>query len=109
MAASQSAPLTEKEATPQIEQFLLNQKKSELTSAEMKQLRTTAKLSYEGEFAKAAETSPAATAKAEGAPAQAQASAAPQASAATETAGVAATAAPPADAAGFEKGLKALR
>lgn len=115
LAASQSAPLTEKEATPQIEQFLLNQKKSELTSLEMKQLRTTAKLSYEGEFAKAAETTPAAAAKTESAPAQAQAGAVPQASAVPATTGTAATssgstaAAPSADAAGFEKGLKALR
>ena len=53
LAASQPAPLTEAAATPQIEQFLLNQRKNALATAELKQLRQSAKLAYEGRFAEA--------------------------------------------------------
>jgi hypothetical protein len=60
LVASQPAPLTEAAATPQIEQFLLNQRKSELAAAELKQLRQSAKLAYEGRFAEAAAASGAA-------------------------------------------------
>jgi len=63
VAASQSVPLSEKEATPFIEQYLVNQKRIALAGAEMKQLRQTAKLEYVGDFAK-----PAADATAKGAP-----------------------------------------
>ena len=54
LVASQPSPLTEAVATPQIEVYLLNQKKSELAAAELKQLRQSAKLAYEGRFAETA-------------------------------------------------------
>jgi EpsD family peptidyl-prolyl cis-trans isomerase len=54
LAASQLAPMTVEEATPQIEAYLLNQKKADMTVAEVKQLRQSAKLAYEGRFAEAA-------------------------------------------------------
>jgi EpsD family peptidyl-prolyl cis-trans isomerase len=58
MVASQSVPLAEAEAAPFIERFLVNQKRTELASSEMKQLRQSAKLEYMGDFVKTAAAAP---------------------------------------------------
>lgn len=57
VAASRSAPVDEKTARPVIEQFLLNQRKTELAKTEVKSLREKAKIEYLGEFTAPAETS----------------------------------------------------
>lgn len=54
LAASQTIPMAQTEATPFIERFLLNQKRTEMASGELKQLRETAKLEYMGDFVKTA-------------------------------------------------------
>jgi len=64
---SQRQPLSEKEATPLIEQFLSNQRRAELTRAELKRLRGEAKIEYVGEFTKLAQEAAAAPAAATGA------------------------------------------
>jgi EpsD family peptidyl-prolyl cis-trans isomerase len=61
LVASQSVPLAEAEAKPFIEKFLINQKRTELASDEMKQLRQSAKLEYMGDFVKTAAGTPAAS------------------------------------------------
>ena len=55
LLASQTQPLDEKQATPFIEQFLANQRRSDLAASEVKKLRGAAKIEYVGEFAKAPE------------------------------------------------------
>lgn len=52
VAASQSRPLDEAAAKPFIEQYLTNQRRSEIAGAEIKQLRDKAKIEYMGDFAK---------------------------------------------------------
>ncbi len=52
LAASQARPLDEAAAKPFIEQYLTNQKRSEIAAAEIKQLREKAKIEYVGDFAK---------------------------------------------------------
>jgi len=54
VAATEKQPLDEKQATPFIEQFLMNQKRLELARAEVKQAREAAKIEYVGTFAQAA-------------------------------------------------------
>jgi EpsD family peptidyl-prolyl cis-trans isomerase len=54
VAAAESQPLDEKQATPFIEQFLLNQRRLELARSEVKQARDAAKIEYVGAFAEAA-------------------------------------------------------
>jgi EpsD family peptidyl-prolyl cis-trans isomerase len=51
LVASQDQPIDEKSATPMIEQYLLNKRKSELAEKEVKQLRQSATIEYLGEFA----------------------------------------------------------
>ncbi|HWA36267.1 MAG TPA: EpsD family peptidyl-prolyl cis-trans isomerase [Burkholderiales bacterium] len=47
---AQEAPLSEREATPLIEQFLSGRKRLELAAAEVKRLRGTASIEYVGDF-----------------------------------------------------------
>jgi EpsD family peptidyl-prolyl cis-trans isomerase len=60
VAATEKQPLDEKQATPFIEQFLVNQKRLELARNEVKQAREAAKIEYVGAFAEgaAAKTAP---------------------------------------------------
>ena len=60
LASSQSSPVAEAAALPRIEQFLTNQRASAAVAENIKQLRAAAKISYMGEFAKPAASSPAA-------------------------------------------------
>ena len=53
--ASQVQPVDEAKATPAIEQFLTGRKREELAVAELKRLRSTAKLEYVGDFQKLAQ------------------------------------------------------
>jgi len=55
VVSSQGQPLDLKQATPFIEQFLTNQKRSDLAGSEVKKLRESAKIEYMGDFAKAEE------------------------------------------------------
>lgn len=52
VAASKAAPVPEAAAIPRIEQFLANQRATEAVTANIKQLRANAKITYMGEFAK---------------------------------------------------------
>ncbi|MFN7693969.1 MAG: EpsD family peptidyl-prolyl cis-trans isomerase [Burkholderiales bacterium] len=75
LAGSRSQPVTQEQATPSIEAFLLNQRKSELLVKHMKELRDGAKIQYIGKFAdKAAEAASAAAPMAPVTPASAAAS-----------------------------------
>ena len=58
LAASQSSPMDEKAARPYIEQFLKNKKRGETAEQEMKQLRTAAKIEYQGDFVKTSQQAP---------------------------------------------------
>lgn len=88
VVSSENQPLELKQATPFIEQFLINQKRSELASAEVKKLRTAAKIEYVGDFAKtevpAKTATEASKADAAAAPAPAAAPAAPAGEATAE-------------------------
>lgn len=74
LVASQTAPVDQAAATPMIEQFLGNKKRSEMVTKEVAALRSEAKIEYVGAFAKP-----------ESAPAAAAAPAAPSAQAAPST------------------------
>lgn len=89
LAASRTMPVDEAKALPVIEQFLGNQRKMEIVTRDMKQLREQAKIEYMGDF-----TAPAAKAAAPAStPAAAPAAAAPAA----------------AEAGVLEKGLSSLK
>jgi len=79
LAGSRSQPVTEEQARPAIEQFILNERKRKLVEDDVKALRAAAKIQYVGNFAEGAASAPAATPAAAGAPAAP--GAAPQAAA----------------------------
>ncbi len=55
IAASRAAPVDETEALPQIQNFLVNQARHEAITREVKRLRESASIEYQGEFAKSAQ------------------------------------------------------
>jgi EpsD family peptidyl-prolyl cis-trans isomerase len=57
LAGSQTTPVDAKAAEPFIDQYLQNQKRAELASAEVKHLRSQAKIEYVAQFAKVAQES----------------------------------------------------
>lgn len=54
MVSSRSQPLDEVQASPAIEQFLLNERKRRIVEEDLKALRAAAKIQYLGEYANAA-------------------------------------------------------
>lgn len=60
LAGSRSQPVSEEQARPAIEQFLLNERKRKLVEEDMKSLRTAAAIEYVGKFAELAASAPAA-------------------------------------------------
>jgi EpsD family peptidyl-prolyl cis-trans isomerase len=54
LAGSRAQPVTLEQATPAIEQYLLNERKREILAKDMKALRDSAKIEYVGKFAEAA-------------------------------------------------------
>jgi EpsD family peptidyl-prolyl cis-trans isomerase len=64
VAGSRLQPVTEEQAKPAIEQFILNERKRKLIEDDVKALRTAAKISYVGKFAEPAASAPAGTASA---------------------------------------------
>ena len=69
LAGSRSQPVTLEQATPAIEQFLLNGRKRELMTKDMKALREAATIEYAGKFAEAAASAAAAGSAPSAAPA----------------------------------------
>lgn len=76
LANSRSQPVTLEQATPAIEQFLLNDRKRKLVEENVKQMRGDAKIEYVGKFAEGAASAPAAAAPTAATPAPAPAPAA---------------------------------
>lgn len=64
LAGSRSQPVTEEQARPAIEQFLLNERKRKLVEDDIKALRAAAKIEYVGKFAEGAASAPPAAAAA---------------------------------------------
>ena len=62
VAGTRSQPLSEEQARPVIEQYLLNDRKRKLAEEDIKALRGAAKIEYVGKFAEGAASAPAATA-----------------------------------------------
>jgi EpsD family peptidyl-prolyl cis-trans isomerase len=60
LAGSRSQPVTEEQARPAIEQYLLNDRKRKLVEEDLKAMRAAAKIEYVGKFAQAAASAPAA-------------------------------------------------
>jgi EpsD family peptidyl-prolyl cis-trans isomerase len=58
VAASRTDPIDEVRARPAIEQFLVNDAKRKLAEAELKSMRSTAKIEYVGKFAEPAASAP---------------------------------------------------
>ena len=54
LAGSRSQPVTEEQARPAIEQFLLNERKRKLIEEDVKKMRADAKVEYVGKFAEGA-------------------------------------------------------
>lgn len=92
LAGSRSQPVSEEQARPAIEQFLLNDRKRKLIEDDVKTMRTAAKIEYVGKFA-------------ESAPGGASAPAAPAAPAASAAAVAPAPAASGLNAADISKGM----
>lgn len=107
LMASRTAPMDQKAATPFIEQFLMNQKKIEVSNKELKQLREQAKIEYLGDFAKT-EDAPKAAATQSAAPATAATAATAAVPQPALGAKPAAAAAIP-NAAALEKGIAGLK
>jgi hypothetical protein len=59
VAASQSVPVDEATAVPKIQMYLANQRANDAVAADIKQLKSKAKIEYVGEFAKSAAAAPA--------------------------------------------------
>jgi EpsD family peptidyl-prolyl cis-trans isomerase len=59
LAGSRSQPVTEEQAKPAIEQYLLNERKRKLVEDDLKAMRAAAKIEYIGKFATAAASAPA--------------------------------------------------
>lgn len=104
LVAAQSAPVSEKDATPSIQQYLLTTRREQFARDELKRLRDTAKLEYVGDYAK---LQPGAAPVANGAPSAAPTAAATAAPAATAPAAAASGA--PAGAGSLDKGVAGLR
>jgi len=64
LAGSRSQPVTEEQARPAIEQFILNERKRKLVEDDVKAMRATAKIEYVGKFAEGAASAAAAAAAA---------------------------------------------
>lgn len=64
VAGSRLQPVTEEQAKPAIEQFILNERKRKLIEDDVKSMRAAAKISYVGKFAEPAASAPAGTAPA---------------------------------------------
>jgi EpsD family peptidyl-prolyl cis-trans isomerase len=62
LAGSRTQPVSEEQAKPAIEQFILNERKRKLVEDDIKALRTAAKIEYVGKFAEGAASAPAAAA-----------------------------------------------
>jgi len=62
LAGSRSQPISEEQARPAIEAYLLNERKRKLAEDDIKALRAAAKIEYVGKFAEAAASAPAGTA-----------------------------------------------
>jgi EpsD family peptidyl-prolyl cis-trans isomerase len=78
LAGSRAQPVSLEQATPAIEQFLLNERKRDILAKDVKAMRDTATIEYVGKYAEAAASAPSAGS----APAAAAPSPAPAASAA---------------------------
>jgi hypothetical protein len=59
LAGSRPQPVTEEQARPAIEQFILNDRRRKLVEDHLKELRSAAKVEYVGKFAEAAASAPA--------------------------------------------------
>lgn len=81
LAGSRSQPVSEEQARPAIEQYLLNERKRKLVEDDLKRMRSAARIEYIGKFAEGAK--PAASANGGGAPAATTAPAAPAPAATT--------------------------
>ena len=71
LAGSRAQPVTIEQATPAIEQFLLNERKREILAKDMKAMREAAKIEYVGKFAEGAAAAGSAPAAAAAPPAAA--------------------------------------
>jgi EpsD family peptidyl-prolyl cis-trans isomerase len=68
LAGSRSQPVTLEQATPAIEQFLLNERKRDIIAKDLKAMRDGATVEYVGKYADAAASAPAGSSKPAAAP-----------------------------------------
>ncbi|WP_088284890.1 EpsD family peptidyl-prolyl cis-trans isomerase [Ideonella sp. A 288] len=90
LASSRSQPVTEEQARPAIEQFLLNERKRKLIDEDVKSLRGAAKIEYVGKFVPGAggsASAPAAAAPSASSPAEPMPAAEPAPAASTALSG----------------------